>query len=279
MNRGQQLAKFSAALLCAVLLAVAPAAQASLISQRGAASALAFGFNGTVVAPVCDPNFSSVVALLHMDGTNGGSSFPDNSNLGLTYTPTSATTSTAIKEWGTASANFSSNNSTYPNASTNYIIGTYTGSQLEFGTGDFTVEFYVYFSSIGTGNQALVDVGGFSWAGAVGSYAVYLNGGALHFVAPGFTNYSFTWAPSATTWYAVAITRSGTNLRAFINGSQIGTTQTSSDNITSATKTMGISFASDFNGLTGYMDELRETKGVARYTTNYSVQTAPFPNC
>ena len=84
--------------------------------------------------PTYDPYFQNVSLLMHMDGTNGGTTFTDNSNYALSVTPTNATTSTTQVKFGTASAYF--NGSAY--------LTMPTTSQFAFGTGDFTIEFWGY---------------------------------------------------------------------------------------------------------------------------------------
>jgi hypothetical protein len=96
------------------------------------------------------------------------------------------------------------------------------------------------------------------------------------------TQFTFSWSPSTSTWYHVAITRSGTSLRAFVNGSQIGTTQTTSNSLTASGAFCCVGENLDGGGqsqfINGYVDDLRITKGYARYTSNFTPPTAAFPN-
>jgi hypothetical protein len=92
-----------------------------------------------------DPNFGSVVALLHFDGTNGSTTFTDQK--GNTWTAVSgAKISTAQSKFGGASLllNGSSDYATVPN---------FAG--LDFGSGNFTIEGWVRPANV-TSNQVII---------------------------------------------------------------------------------------------------------------------------
>lgn len=141
-------------------------------------------------------------------------------------------------------------------------------NDFAMGTGDFTIDFWTRFTDVAQQNWFQnQDVSNDLDIGSSGSnLRVLLNG----------VEYDFAWTPSNSIWYHVAVTRSGTNLRAFINGTQIGITQTSSDSI-SSTATL---FIGSNNGvvsfLHGNLDEYRITKGVARWTANFTPPSTPY---
>ena len=66
-------------------------------------------------------------------------------------------------------------------------------------------------------------------------------------------------------------------MRIFVNGTQVGTTQTTSQayDLTTTSTTVGSQAANFY--LNGYIQDLRVTTGVGRYTANFSVPTAAFP--
>jgi hypothetical protein len=86
---------------------------------------------------------------------------------------------------------------------------------------------------------------------------------------------------SDSAWHHVAVTRSGSSLRIFIDGTQTGTTNTTlgTASIDNAIADYRVGSTTDgalnFNG---YIDDLRITKGVARYTSSFTAPTAAFPN-
>ena len=98
----------------------------------------------------------------------------------------------------------------------------------------------------------------------------------------GAAGFFFPFAFQLGTWYHVAMTKQGTNLRVFVNGVQIGTTQTSTGAWAGGTAPLGLGWlnylASGYpKYYKGRMQEIRFTRGVARYTANFSPPFAPFP--
>jgi hypothetical protein len=184
----------------------------------------------------------------------------------------SAQVSTSIYKYGTGSMYF--------NGTTDYLVAP-NSPNFNFGTGDFTIESWVYFNGsmssaqfIATTNyNATTGAGGwaFTYRGDISSLELSVNSNVT---------YTKAWAPSVSIWYHVAVSRSGSNLRFFINGTQIGTTSTSSDNITGATTLV---LGNNLGGapnlyLNGYLDEFRMTYGYARYTSNFTAPTSQFPS-
>lgn len=210
-----------------------------------------------------DPYWANVVALLHFDGTNGGTSFPDET--GRIWTPnTGVTTSTVQQKFGTASALF--------NGSTGYLDAA-SSLDFAFGTGDFTIEFFMYG---GTGlNAYVIDIGSNGIALVISTgpkIFAYTSGtgisGALY-TGVTFSNYAWTHA---------ALVRNGSSLSLYVNG-VLGATQTTSQNFNTAVAPhIGRYGGGGATRYAGYIDELRITKGVARYTAAFTPPTAPFPN-
>ncbi len=214
-----------------------------------------------------DPNFSSVSLLLHCDGANGGTSFPDSGTLNKTVTATATTTSTAQVKYGTASASF--------NGSTSYLTSA-SNSAFAFGTGDFTVECWTYNTGTTGRQSAIYDLGATNSAGSFalfsisGSWWVRVDGTAITLNTPVLSSH-------LNTWVHFAVVRSGTTVTIYINGISMASA-TMPGNITQSTPYIGK--LGSFNGYNflGYIDDLRITKGVARYTANFTPPTAAFPD-
>lgn len=220
-----------------------------------------------------DPYFSSVALLMHMEGVNGGTSFTDSSSSHKTCTVIGGTTtSTAAEKFGSSSC---------------LITGTDAGgislassADFGFGAGDFTIEGWVNVGNVSTRLNTILDlrvsgtgiqffVGGGIYTVPANSIGCSSNTGILA-TATGM---------SANVWTHVAITRASGTVRGFINGVLVFTV--------SDTRTYGSSLSAyigrdtggtSYQGFGGYLDDLRVTKGVARYTANFTPPTAAFPD-
>lgn len=215
------------------------------------------------VGPV-DPNFSDVSLLLHMDGSNGASTFTDSSSNSLSITRNgNAQVSTVQSKFGGASllVDGSADSISLPSSST----------PLNVGSGNFTIELWVRAATIKS-------AGIFKRYDSSTSTGLYMtSGGEIAWWADGTTGQILlsTTALSTNTWHFVAVTRSGTSLKLWIDGVEKSST-TNSSSYDFSTFHIGRSFYDgDFDG---YIDDFRLTKGVARYTANFTPPTAAFPD-
>jgi hypothetical protein len=142
---------------------------------------------------------------------------------------------------------------------------------LDFGTGDFTVELWARFDNI-TNDRGFIgstSTGGydFCWRTSTG-----LNIGRVN---AAFDN-TFAWTPTVGVWYHIAYCRSGTSLRVFVNGEQIGSTATNSFTYNCQTNfVVGGSTGGDRLFL-GNLSNIRLIKGTALYTANFTPSTTPL---
>jgi hypothetical protein len=141
---------------------------------------------------------------------------------------------------------------------------------LSFGTGDFTVEYWMYSTTGGT--QRFIT--GTNAAGT-DTFMSYIFGGSELSVLIAGTVYNPATSIATNTWHHIAITRSSGTVRLFLNGTQVGTNQTITASITNTRLTIGNGV--QYTGAhTGYLSDIRITKGVARYTANFTRPTATF---
>ncbi len=143
-------------------------------------------------------------------------------------------------------------------------------ADFDFGTGDFTIDFWVYFTSV-AGYQYFFDIG------SDNSHMYYYNG-TWYIRNPAATTI-LTWVntPTTNTWIHVAIGRNGTNWFLFTNG-VLRTIATSSVvyGASNLVFTVGCYGAGGAYGLKGYMDEFRLSKGILRWTTDFNIPTSPY---
>ena len=145
-----------------------------------------------------------------------------------------------------------------------------------FGTGDFTVEFWFYPSVINLTNNPIVDTR--TTSGSSSGLLIRVGDGGVSnptymYAVVGSTSI-FQTGLSAGQWHHIAVTRAGTSCKVWINGLG-GTAGTSSANLT--TNGLLISrFIDSGNAINGYLQDLRITKGTARYTANFTPPTSAF---
>lgn len=221
-----------------------------------------------------DPYFANVVALLHMDGTNGSTTFTDVT--GKTWTANdNAQIATAQSKFGGASAAFDG---------TNDWIQTGDSADWNFGSGDLTIEAWCYrnaSSDIPVFSQDTPGTGAnlfrFLYRNDLSAWYLIVHpwGGTSRIIP--FADAS---VPTAT-WFHAALTIESGLIRVFRDGVQ----QASFDASTygalpdlSANAYIGRTRYSVERYMNGYIDELRVTKGVARYTANFAPPTDPFPD-
>jgi hypothetical protein len=222
-----------------------------------------------------DSNYGSVAVLLNMNGSDNSTVFTDSSPTPKSVTAFgNAKITTSRSKYGGASGLFDGSGDHLTVAPT---------SDTDFGSGDFTVEAWVYPASFG----AAQDVAG-KHADAVSTnsnwaWSIYVGANNVAneaFIVSGGTVYSVTgWSLSLNQWQHIAFTRSSGSLRFFINGVQVGSTVSANVSINSDSlwKTWIGTFTSASRSWNGNIDDFRITKGVARYTANFTPPGEQFP--
>jgi hypothetical protein len=221
-----------------------------------------------------DTNFNQTVLLLHGDGTNGAqnNTFLDSSTNNFTITRNGNTTQGTFSPFSLAAGQWSNYF-----AGTNGFLTTASNADFTFGTGDFTVEFWCYpISSTGPGGYAYLYAQGPNTTASLG---IYFQSNTFR-VWNGSAVITGTVSRTTNTWYHVAVSRSGTSMKLFVNGVQDGSTATNSSNITTGT-TYGATLGrwveiSDANYFVGYLASVRVVKGTALYTSDFTPSTTPL---
>lgn len=218
------------------------------------------------VVVATDPFLSSVQLLLH-----GDTNFSDYSN-NLTTVSVSgnATNSTSVYKYGTGSMNFTSAGS----------YAKFPNSNLTFGTGDWTIELWWYQPASVPAYGVIFDVDTTSnffvgFSASTTGLRIYSAGNGV--------DYNPTHSMTAGNWYHLAWVRNGSTITIYQNGTSIGsvaagsaTYSPSGSSPNAFINTYGASLGN--YQASGHIDEFRITKGVARYTANFTPPTAVFPD-
>ena len=220
-------------------------------------------------------NDSNTLLLLHCNGDNTGTTFVDDVGTNeMPRTPKTITASgnaqisTAQSKFGGASALF--------DGTGDRLTVTSTG---DFGfSGDFTLEGWFRFSSFPS--QFFLFDFRLSTDGSVVKPTLYYttsSGGSIRYFVNGADRIQSTaFASTTNTWYHIALCKSGTSTKLFINGTQDGSTYTDTNTYVDSNCAIG-DYAGGAYGLNGYADEIRFSN-TARYTANFTAPTAAFSN-
>lgn len=220
-----------------------------------------------------DPYFNQVSLLLHFDGA-----FSDSGPNKFTGTASGNAGLSSNSYFGSGGAVFDGNGDwiTYP-----------YDSALVMGVLDFTVELFVKLNFIpqniygddasrliGSSIGTFGNVGGDAMGLGIGTTSFYLRAGY-----GSYNSAPLSWQTNR--WYHLAATKSGRTIRLFLDGVVSNTYTNVDTNSTGCSNRIGCH--TDGSGQTqrcfnGWLDEVRITKGLARYTANFTVPTGPYPD-
>ena len=225
----------------------------------------AVGWTGTNVAA----SITGTVSIL-LNFTNAG--IFDNTGKNNLETVGNAQIDTTTKKYGTGSMEF--------DGTGDYLIAP-NSSELNLGSGNFTLEGWVYVTS-GVTSKYLFGIG--TVDSTTRSVAVWIGGTSkieCYYSTSGSTWESYVVGAttiSTGVWYHVAFVRNGTTLTLYLNGVAEGTQTGSATGSAFTGQSLLVGGQSGGFQLNGYIDDLRVTKGVARYTAAFTPPTAAFPN-
>jgi hypothetical protein len=228
-----------------------------------------------------DPIDSDTKLLLHLDGPDDSTDdadFIDSSGQGHTVTQTAnAKLEDTTKKFGDTSVYFDG---------TGDYLTVPDHADWDFGSGDFTIDMWVRFDSLAA-TQTLYrqSSGGKDTNGAdyINIYVPASPTDKIYFQndAASVNNLHWSLSPdfAIDTWYHVAIVRSGNTWYGFIDGVSktlsldAGNYSNSLPNVASD---LWIAAGPGASNVEGYVDELRITKGVARWTSNFTPPTGAY---
>lgn len=210
-----------------------------------------------------DPYWDDVVALLHFDGPDGSTTFADDTGRSWTAAGAAQIDTAQAGAFGGASGLFDGAGAR---------ITSPSSADFAFGTGDFTIEMRVrQLEPVSQWRELFM-------ANATYGLNIMLFDGKLVIARENVANDYTAPAPvSLGDWHHLAISRSAGVVYGFINGMLAFSGSYGYNFSQLATVSIGAK-SGGINAFAGHIDELRITKGVARYTENFTPPTEPFPN-
>jgi len=216
-----------------------------------------------------DPYYNNVSLLLHGDGANGSTTIVDSSPSPKTVTAVgNAQISTAQSKFGGSSLVF--------DGAGDYLEAPHS-NDYNFGPGDFTIECWLWTGQTSAGTVAAHRTSGgaanTNWLlqTIANKISLFLSDGTTYQV----NGLASTSSINNSQWRHIAASRSGSTIRLFIDG-VVENTATWAGSISSTSRVLQIGNDNVGSFLNGYIDDLRITKGVARYTSNFTPPTQPF---
>ena len=213
-----------------------------------------------------DDQFAKVTALFNFDGSDGDTTASgldaSNKNLTVSYSSGDQLSNTQTKFGST---------SLY--VADNVTISSSDGFNM--GTGDFTIEAWYYFTSFSNSFGHYDQWNGSSTgSGNVQMWNSTSAQGKIKWYYDGSSNFTSSTTMSTGQWYHVAYVRESGTLKIYFNGTVDSNTQSYSGQLG---KTGTLYFGDQHAGGGGapqyYIDDLRITKGLARYTSNFTAPT------
>lgn len=148
-----------------------------------------------------------------------------------------------------------------------------------FGTGDFTIEMWIYSLFFpASGGQNLYDGRTFSGSAQLAP-TIYINGNKLTYYVNGANRISHTTSLNTRQWYHIAIVRASSVTTMYLDGVAFGTTYADTNNYISPGNhrpiigTANNASINATNTFTGFISNCRICKGLAVYTGNFTVPT------
>lgn len=201
---------------------------------------------------------SYIVFLSHFDGNNGDSIVYDNTTIPISSVGVAPKLSSTQSKFGATSCAFIGNGAL-----------TVNNTSFNFGSVDLTIEGFVY--PTGSGSplfdcQTSTNLMNF-YCDTSTSARLLLNNAN---VVSGITL-------TANAWQHIAIVRSGNTWTVYVNGVSAGS-GTNSNSFDCSVSGIGGATSGGLHYFNGYVDEIRITKGIARYTANFTPPSQAFDN-
>lgn len=213
---------------------------------------------------------SSTVLLLHCNGANASTTFTDDNSSGRT-----AKTITARGNAQQSTAQFKYGTASMLSDGTGDCLQVTSSADFGYGTGDFCFEFYIRPTTNLTGVYNVWDQRA-DGGGVEVKPSIYIASNTLYYYTNGDNRISYGITLQSGTWYHIAVSRSGSSTKMWLDGTQVGSTYTDNNNYATSQVVIGAYSAGGgtYSGSTpAYFDEIRVSKGAARYTSAFTPGT------
>ena len=216
---------------------------------------------------------ADVKLLIHSEGPDASTTFLDSSpsHKELTRTGTGQV-DTAQFKFGSASMLLNGISSVYAADSDDWY----------FGTGDFTIDFWVRHSSLPSGTASQYYLSQYANASNYWWLRLYNNGGVFYIILTAVSGGSTLLNISRglgtyviDTWYHIALTRCGSSFKFYKNGQQLSTEYITTNSHPNIAANFSVGYYSS-KGIIGWIDEFRVVKGKAIWTASFTPSTVPY---
>ena len=232
------------------------------------------GFTPSATAFTNDVN---TLLLLHCNGTDATTVFTD--DIGTNAIPRTPNTITARGNAKVSTAQSKFGGASMLSDGAGDCLQVSSNADFGYSTGDFTIEFFIRPTTNLTSTYNIWDQRADGEGGAV-KPSIYISGSTLYYYTNSDNRISYGVTLQSGTWYHIALSRSGTSTKLFLDGTQVGSTYTDSNSYTTSQVVIGAYSAGGgtYSGSTpAYFDEIRISNS-ARYTTTFTPTAAAFTN-
>ncbi len=217
----------------------------------------------TYTVPTAPPTAITNTSLL-LNFTNAG--IYDGTMKNNLETVGGASVSTSVVKYGSGSMYFDG---------TGDYLKLPSNALYAFGTGAYTIEFWIYPSSLAAGSYHVIG------ANATNGIVVIISNAKVALNKYGVGDVlAYNTALTTSTWSHVAVVResTGTNqTKIYVNGTSVATGTDSNDWTVTTNFGVGANTSDGSQAINGYLDDLRVTKGIARYLQNFTPPLVALP--
>jgi hypothetical protein len=233
----------------------------------------------TVGTQIFTPPTSPLTATANTSLLTGQSrSFADNSV--NNFTPTINGSPKVQKFSPFSTLTVSKYYSTYFDGSGDYLTLPSNQSTFSMGTGDFTIEMWVYVNNLSV-QRGLYDTLNAGDSTGTGRFGLQITtAGVVQVYSLAGTILTSGGTLAVNTWYHIAYVRISNSGKLYVNGSQVNSTYTDNNNYVVGTSTRPIVGINGYDSssfpMSGYISNLRVVKGLGVYTGSFTPPTSPL---